>query len=212
MYVPLARPDYYRASAPPSGQQLATSLPTTRPAAWQPGRPRAVPTFTRSSIGQAGTQLYPGSIATPTPQTFNVASPPPAAHGFGVDPRHPPAVTHCTPGPYPPDLSQALVTRLQPLIHSRYATDLASRTRTVWQYRHVPALSGLLPTLTSVPQIRLPPASTRPPRRPERKGLSPLSTIQRLVAHTADKYSSTNGWERLRPTAANQRPGPTTPQ
>src|SRR5689334_20772956 len=109
MHVPLARPDYYGASAPPSGQQLTTSLPTTRPAAWRPGRPRVVPTFTRSSIGQIGAQLYPGSIATPTPQTFSVASPPPAAHGFGVDPRLMPAVTHCTPGPYPPDLSRALV-------------------------------------------------------------------------------------------------------
>jgi hypothetical protein len=67
VHVPLARPDYYGASAPPSGQQSATGLPTTRPAAWRPGRPRMVPTFTRSSIGQAGAQLYPGSIATPTP-------------------------------------------------------------------------------------------------------------------------------------------------
>jgi hypothetical protein len=86
MHVPLARPDYYGASAPPSGHQPATSLPTTRPAAWRPGRPRAVPTFTRTSIGQTGAQLYPGSIATPTPQTFSVASPPSAAHGFGVNP------------------------------------------------------------------------------------------------------------------------------
>src|SRR5215813_15621298 len=89
-------------------------------------------------------------------------------------------------------MSQALVTSLQPLIHFRYATGLASRTRTVWQYRHVPALSGLLPALTSVPQIKLPPASIRPLRRPKRKGLSPLSTIQRLVAHTAGKYSNAN--------------------
>jgi hypothetical protein len=40
------------------------------------GRPRAVPVFTVSSIDQVGVQLYPGSLATPTPQTFNVASPP----------------------------------------------------------------------------------------------------------------------------------------
>jgi hypothetical protein len=96
MCVPLARPDYYEASAPPSGPQPAADLPTTRPAAWRPGRPRVVPTFTRSSIGQIGAQLYPGSIATPTPQTFNAASPPSAAHGFGVD-HQPSAVTHCTP-------------------------------------------------------------------------------------------------------------------
>ena len=92
MCVPLARPDYYGASAPPSGQQPATSLPTTRPDAWQPGQPRMVPTFTRSSIGQAGAQLYPGSLATPTPQAFSVASPPSAAHGFGVD--HPKRGSH----------------------------------------------------------------------------------------------------------------------
>jgi len=67
MYVPLARPDYYEASAPPDGPQPATDLPTTRPAARWPGRPRMVPTFTGSSIGQIGAQLYPDSIATPTP-------------------------------------------------------------------------------------------------------------------------------------------------
>jgi hypothetical protein len=33
-----------------------------------------VPTFTMRSIGQLGARLYPGSIATATPQTFN--SPP----------------------------------------------------------------------------------------------------------------------------------------
>src|SRR5262249_8591975 len=31
------------------------------------GRPRMVPTFTASSIDQIGAQLYPDSIATPTP-------------------------------------------------------------------------------------------------------------------------------------------------
>ena len=121
MHVPLARPDYYGASAPPSGPQPATGLPTTRPAAWRPGRPRVVPTFTKTSIGQIGAQLYPGSIATPTPQTFSVASPPSAAHGFGVDPgKHPASRTAPRP----------LSTRFEP--GTRYeasATDsLALRT------------------------------------------------------------------------------------
>ena len=44
-----------------------------------------VPTFTMRSLGQGGTQLCPGSIATPTPQTFSVASPPWELHGFGVE-------------------------------------------------------------------------------------------------------------------------------
>ena len=57
-----------------------------------------VPTFTTQSIGQGGAQLYSGSIATPTPQAFSVASPPEQEPGFGVDP--PPEderVTRCTP-------------------------------------------------------------------------------------------------------------------
>jgi hypothetical protein len=38
-------------------------------------------------------------------------------------------------------------------------SDLAGRTRIVWSCRHVPPLSGLLPTLPGVPRIGLPPAS-----------------------------------------------------
>ena len=57
---------------------------------WLPGRDerhrRVVPTFTRSSVGQGGAQLYSGSIATVTPQAFTVASPPMELNGFGVDP------------------------------------------------------------------------------------------------------------------------------
>ena len=55
-----------------------------------------VPTFTRSSIGQGGAQLYSGSIATATPQAFTVASPPLELNGFGVK-LHPLGFVHCTP-------------------------------------------------------------------------------------------------------------------
>jgi len=68
--------DYSGASAPPDSHQPATDLPTVGLAVRREGRPRAVPTFTAPSIGQGGAQLYSGNIATPTPQTFNVASPP----------------------------------------------------------------------------------------------------------------------------------------
>jgi hypothetical protein len=55
-----------------------------------------VPTFTTQSIGQGGAQLYSGSIATPTPQPFSVASPPEQEPGFGVDPPSEDGhVTHC---------------------------------------------------------------------------------------------------------------------
>ncbi len=76
--------DYYEASVPPHGQQSATDLPLAELAARRVGRPRAVPTFTMRSIGQGGTQLYSGSIATTTPQAFIVASPPTELDGFGV--------------------------------------------------------------------------------------------------------------------------------
>jgi hypothetical protein len=59
-----------------------SGLPAAGLAARREGRTGAVPTFTRCSIGQAGTQLYPGSIATPTPQTFGVASWPDRKRGF----------------------------------------------------------------------------------------------------------------------------------
>ena len=50
----------------------------------------------REPIDQLGIQLCPGSIATTTPQSFIVASPPARRAGFGVD--HPPRmVVHCTP-------------------------------------------------------------------------------------------------------------------
>ena len=42
---------------------------------WEGDR-EAVPTFTTESIDEGGARLYPDSIATPTPQTFDVASPP----------------------------------------------------------------------------------------------------------------------------------------
>ncbi|MDQ3642860.1 MAG: hypothetical protein M3450_15675 [Actinomycetota bacterium] len=91
--------DYYEASAPPHGQQSATDLPAAGLAARREGRPRVVPTFTMRSIGQGGAQLYPGSIATATPQTFTVASPPPELNGFGVQTPDLPAENpvRCTP-------------------------------------------------------------------------------------------------------------------
>jgi len=68
--------EYYETSVPPHARRSATDLPATGLAARREGRTGAVPTFTRCSISQAGTQLYPGSIATPTPQTFGATTTP----------------------------------------------------------------------------------------------------------------------------------------
>ena len=62
------------------------------------------------------------------------------------------------------------IERLSNAGFSRTPSELACRTRTVWQYRPVPSLSGLLSTLTGVsgdqaaPSLR-PPAATDRPRR-----------------------------------------------
>lgn len=166
--------DYYEASAPPRGPRSATDLPPPLGlAARRKGNPGMVPTFTMRSIGQGGTRLYPGSIATATPQAFTVASPPTELDGFGVQTPHAASGALHT-GPYPPGWSTA--SRLRGFEH-RFTlvapSDLARRTRAVWQFRHVPSLSGPLATLTGVPRLRLPPASIRPLRRPKGSGLSP---------------------------------------
>jgi hypothetical protein len=49
------------------------------------------------SFGQVGTQLYSGSIAMATPQTFTMASRPASQTGIGVDPHQRRMVVHCNP-------------------------------------------------------------------------------------------------------------------
>jgi len=76
--------DYYGASAPPTAISRQRTCP---PPHWESGgRATADGSHVHdSSIGQGGAQLYSGSIATPTPQTFSVASPPAFKPGYGVD-------------------------------------------------------------------------------------------------------------------------------
>ena len=173
MCTPLACSDYYETSVPSRAPRSAADLSRPGPAARHPGRPRMVPTFTSCSIGQAGTQLYPGSIATPTPQTFGVASPPFNTHGTGVG-------FHAKRKPR--TASRPISARFEPVLRLRgvnhwfalaVPSGLASRTRTIWQYWRVPTSSELLSTLTGAPRIRLLPASTQPLRRPGGGGLPP---------------------------------------
>jgi hypothetical protein len=72
-------------------------------------------------IGQVGAQLYPGSLATPTPQPFSVASPPASLSGFGVDPSEQLGRdVHCDPAHIHQIGAVTTLTGLQPLVHSRY--------------------------------------------------------------------------------------------
>jgi hypothetical protein len=79
-----------------------------------------VPTFTRSSIGQGGAQLYSGSIATATPQTFTLASPPLELNGFGVDPQVTDSeVVRCAPAHIHQIGAGFAVTKRPPLVRLR---------------------------------------------------------------------------------------------
>src|SRR6185437_16124277 len=103
------------------------------------------------SLGQVGAQLYPGSIAAPTPQAFSTASSPSPRTGSGVDP--PDRIRSCT-------AFRPVSARFEPEAPLRgfnhwftrvTPSDLASRTRAVWQYQPVPTLSRLLSPSPAIP-------------------------------------------------------------
>jgi hypothetical protein len=174
MHGAFLRSDYYGASAPPADLSRQRACP---------------PSPDRMPRSEADRRRFPRSPCADRPgrrpATTPAASPrlrrrpsvwPPHRQletGFGVDRPDKRAVTHCTPGPYPPDLSPVQDLRGFTRIPLRTPSGLACRTRHVWQYRAVPALSGLLSVLTGVPRPGLPSASTRPLRRPGGRGLPP---------------------------------------
>jgi hypothetical protein len=100
-------PGLLRGLRPTRGHQPATGLAPAP--GWTPGRQADAggSHVHELSISQVGAQLYPGSIAMPTPQSFSMASPPSLAHGFGVDPEQHTARDHALlTGPDPPDSSR----------------------------------------------------------------------------------------------------------
>jgi hypothetical protein len=86
-------------------QRLAQIIVETRIDSWAPGTVRNGSRAHEQPIDQLGIQLCPGSIATATPQTFTMASPPNAFSRL----RSRPSTTDgraLRPDPYPPDLSR----------------------------------------------------------------------------------------------------------
>jgi hypothetical protein len=101
-----------------------------------------------------------------------VVSSPAKPTSYRVDPA--PARPRATPRPLSARFeSVELLRGFTPLISLRAPSRLACRTRTVWQYQHVPSLSGLLPTLPSISRIRLPSAPIESLRRLDGGVLSP---------------------------------------
>ena len=96
MYAPLARSDYYRASAPPRAFNRRRVYPANPSGSRTAGAMRDGSRVHCEPIDQLGIQLCPGSFATSTPQFFLVASPPTRQVGFGVNHPHW-TVVHCIP-------------------------------------------------------------------------------------------------------------------
>jgi hypothetical protein len=85
--------DYYEGSVPSRRQQPTTSLPASALAGRREGQRRDGSHVHHTPVDGGGAQLCPCSLATPTPQTFGVASQPRTLPGIGVD--HQPVAVHC---------------------------------------------------------------------------------------------------------------------
>ncbi len=167
------------------------------------GSPRMVPTFTKRLIDGVGAQLFPCSLAASTPQIFLMASAPATKYHHGVASPRGQACTASRPtsarfDPLP---------RLRGFCH-RFAlaspSRLTCRTRSVWQYRTVPSLSGLLPPTSRASRTGLPPASATRCDGPQ-VDISIHSIIQRLVAHSALEAQPGKSQARPRTNARSKR-------
>ena len=184
MCTPLACSDYYGTSAPPAAIGRTTDLPTTGPAARRGGRPRTVPTFTTESIDEGGAQLYPDSIATTTPQTFAVASPPDRSNRLRSCPARPTRRrSRAAHRPISVRFEPALDLRgvrqrflsyaFSSLLAGPGPSDSAGPSRT---------LSGLLPPSRASPRSGCPQLH-RPAATDQRWSPFTSTRFQRLVAH-----------------------------
>ena len=126
--------EYYGASAPPAALSRQRACPPCRA-----GFPAARATASGSHvhctpIGQGGTQLYPGSLATATPQAFTVASPASAVNQPAELTAHPTGGHALHTGPYPPGFEPAHVLRgVSHWFAHAVPSGLDSRTQPIWQ-------------------------------------------------------------------------------
>ena len=103
------------------------------------------------SLDEGGARLCPCGLAASTPQSFLAASL--AAHAYrpGVPRPHTSGRVRAAPSPDPPGFELAPHKGLSHAGSSRTPLRPARRTRTIWQYWPVPALSGLLPPSPAPP-------------------------------------------------------------
>ena len=152
----LLRSDYYGSSAPPRGLGSATDLPTTGLAARGEGDRGWFP---RSPLDHWFREV-PSYIPVASPRLRRRPSPWPPARPLQPGPE---LTTRLHGrGGWLRATDRPVSTRFEPARRLRdfdhwftcvAPSDLAGRTRIVWSCRHVPPLSGLLPTLPGVPRV-----------------------------------------------------------
>ena len=180
MYVALPRSDYYGPSAPPPGHQPTVGLPALVLAARGGGRPGDGSRVHRVSVDRIGAQLCRCSLAV--------------GYAAGL-PRQPPhrrtqpaseslpsllqVNANCCPARIHQVGAGSTVERVQPLVHSRYASRscLPGPDRLAVPARPVVVRAACRPPLHLQGQAAL--SFTRLLRQPGEAGLSPAS------AHTA---------------------------
>ena len=149
------RADYYGSSAPSLGPGSATDLPTIGLAA----RGRAAGGwFPRSPLDHSFREV-PSYIPVASPRLRRRPSPWPPARPLQPGPE---LTIQLPEEGWLRATDRPVSTRFEPAHRLRdfdhwftcvAPSDLAWRTRIVWSCRHVPPLSGLLPTLPGVPRI-----------------------------------------------------------
>jgi hypothetical protein len=149
----LSRPRSTTATPPRPARSADDAPIPTRPAGYGPSgsRHQTVPVFTAAH----SIEEEPGSAPAASPRLRRRPSPwPPrtwASPARGVPGSRARLPGRAAPGPDPPDSSRFSVERRYDTGSSRAPLDPARRTRTIWQYWHIPALSGLLPPSPAPP-------------------------------------------------------------
>ena len=162
---------------------------TCPPSDWLPGGRATEGWFPRSPLDHSFREV-PSYIPVASPRLRRRLSPWPPARPLQPGPEL--AIQLHEEGGWLRATDRPLSTRFEPVralrdFHHWFTcvtpSDLARRTRIVWSCRHVPPLSGLLPAVTGIPWIGLPPASAN------RCDDSPVESFHlhmvkwRLVAH-----------------------------
>lgn len=120
MWTAFPSSDYYGGSVPSHAPQAKTALPAEPLAAGRGGQARESSHVHCVTVGRGGIQLFSGSIAASTPQTFLAASRTGINNRPGSRlPVHTVGV-HCDPAHIHQIGAGSTITEGQPLVHSRY--------------------------------------------------------------------------------------------